>query len=124
MNAQQLLLNGFQDFINAGIAVLVPIVIQYILTKVSKTKLEKNAALALSIVKSLQTIGVLDVDIQNLASEKLSALTKGKLKADDINHLIGSAMYEIKKDGIFALNSEQNPSTIHSVPIADDSKAQ
>lgn len=124
MNVQQLLLNGFQDFINAGIAVLVPIVIQYILTKVSKTKLEKNAALALSIVKSLQAIGVLDVDIQNLASEKLSSLTKGKLKADDINHLIGSAMYEIKKDGITALNFEQNPSTVHNVSTADYLKAQ
>lgn len=124
MNAQQLLLNGFQDFINAGIAVLVPIVIQYILTKVSKTKLEKNAALALSIVKSLQTIGVLDIDIHKLASEKLAALTKGKLKAEDINHLIGSAMYEIMKDGVTVLNSEQNPCAVQNVPIADDSKAQ
>lgn len=124
MNAQQLLINGLQDFIDAGIAVLVPVIIHYVLTKVSKAKLEKNAALAVSIVKSLQTIGVLDVDIQKLASENLAALTKGKLRAEDISHLIGSAMYEIKKDGVNALNSEQNPSAVQDVPIADDSKAQ
>lgn len=103
MNANQLLINGLQDFIDAGIAVLVPVIIHYVLTKVSKAKLEKNAALALSIVKSLQAVCGTNIDIQKIASEKFSTLTKGKLSADAISHLIGSAMYEIKRDAIDSL---------------------
>lgn len=109
---QQLLLNGLVDLIDAGIAILVPVVVHYVFTKTKKHKFEMYSAIAKSAVSAtLQSTGVTEEAFKNEAAKRLSLLTKGKVKADLISHLIEAAMTELKTDVAQSIAKEKEAET-------------
>lgn len=104
--------------ISVGIAALVPIVIRYILTKTHKENLLKYASMAEIVVKALeQTMGVDSVAKKTAAVSKLASMTNGKVSSDDINHLIESAVYNLKVDVKRELEGAPEVKDTAAVPV-------
>lgn len=99
METHELIIKGLQALIEVGIAVLVPIVIKYVLTKISRDNLIRYITLAEMVVKTVQqTMGDADnEDKKSTAVDKLSKLTHGSLNSQEIEHLLEAAVFEVKK---------------------------
>jgi len=95
-----IVLKTLQYTIEAAIAILVPIVIRYVLTKTSRENLAKYVTIAEFVVKAVEQMygGGNGSVKKSAAATKLSEMTKGKLSADDIYHLIEAAVFEMNKD--------------------------
>ena len=99
MNYNALLMTTLQSLIGVGIAVLVPVLMKYILSKTSKENLVRYTAMANMVVLSVQqTMGSASLEERKKAAEgKLSTMTKGILNVDDIEQLIESAVFLMKQ---------------------------
>ncbi|KNY30032.1 phage holin [Pseudobacteroides cellulosolvens] len=95
-----IILKTLQYIIEATIAILVPIVIRFVLTKTNKENLSKYVTIAEFIVKAVEQIygGGNGSAKKSAAVTKLSQMTKGKLSTDDLHHLIEAAVFEMNKD--------------------------
>lgn len=93
-------LKSLQYLIEVAIAILVPIVIRFVLTKTNKENLLKYVTIAGTVVKAVEQIygGGNGNSKKSAAVTKLSQMTKGKLSTDDIHHLIEAAVFEMNKD--------------------------
>lgn len=100
MNAHDLLLQGIQYLMEAGIATLVPFVINLLIHKIGLAKFQRDQLVAALIVKSIQeTMGPGNgADKKAVVEQVLSNKLKGALTPADINHLIQSAVYDMKQD--------------------------
>jgi len=85
--------------IEAAIAILVPIVIRFVLTKTSRENLEKYVKISEFVVKAVEQMygGGNGSVKKSAAAAKLSEMTNGKLSTDDIYHLIEAAVFEMNK---------------------------
>ena len=94
-----IILNILQYIIQAAIAILVPIVIRFVLTKTSRENLEKYVTIAEFVVKAVEQMygGGNGSVKKSAAAAKLSEMTNGKLSTDDIYHLIEAAVFEMNK---------------------------
>lgn len=99
MDSHELILKGLQALIEVGIAILVPIVIRYVLTKISKDNLIRYITLAEMVVKAVQqTMGDVDNEQKKAtAFNKLLELTHGTLSSQEVEHLLEAAVFEVKK---------------------------
>lgn len=99
MNTHDLILQALQYLIEAGITVLIPFVIRFLLAHTSKENLAKYTQLAETVVMSIeQTMGAGNGAAKKAAAEaKLAQLLKGALSAEDIDHLIESAVFQMNK---------------------------
>lgn len=99
MDLHQLLLQTLQTLIEVGIAALVPIVIKWVFTKISLDQLVKYKALAqIAVAAVQQTMATADVLAKkDAAVQKLSQLTNGTLKPEEIDHLIEDAVFTLKQ---------------------------
>lgn len=106
MITHDLIIKALQTVIEVGMAVLVPIVIKYVLSKISENNLVRYMALAEMAVKMVQqTMDGVDNDTKKKAAmDKISQLTKGALSADEIEHLLEYAVYEMKNQYAKELN--------------------
>jgi len=99
MDVHALVLQLLQALIELGIAVLVPMVIKWVFTKISLGNLVKYKSLAQFAVAAVeQTMKEAHMGEKKAAAEKkLSDLTKGALRPEEIDHLVEDAVFTLKQ---------------------------
>lgn len=123
MNANALLFTGLQSLIGAAIAVLVPMLVKFLLSKTTKEDLNKYVQLAnIAVLAVQQTIPDANAeDKKQAAVNKLSALTKGALTPDQVDHLIESSVFLMKQQ--FDTDVKNAPAQPNKAPIGFTSPA-
>jgi len=100
MDFHTLIFTALQSLIGVAIAVLVPVLVKFILSKTSKENLNKYMSLAaLSVQAVQQSMGSASAEEKKKAAEvKLSVMVKGVLSAEEIDHLLESAVFLMKQN--------------------------
>jgi len=118
MDFHTLIFTALQSLIGVAIAVLVPVLVKFILSKTSKENLNKYMSLAaLSVQAVQQSMGSASAEEKKKAAEvKLSVMVKGVLSAEEIDHLLESAVFLMKQNFDTAIVAPVVP--VAPVPVA------
>ncbi len=116
MNTNTLLVQVLQYVIELGIGVLVPVLVKFVMSKIGTEQLlqaKSYAAVAVAAVE--QTMSSADGQAKKTAAvKKLSDLTKGALKPEDIDHLIEDAVFTLSKQIGHTVQQYQDVPTVKS----------
>jgi len=122
MDFHTLIFTALQSLIGVAIAVLVPVLVKFILSKTSKENLNKYMSLAaLSVQAVQQSMGSASAEEKKKAAEvRLSAMVKGVLSAEEIDHLLESAVFLMKQNFDTAIVAPVVPApALVPVPVAE-----